>query len=1101
LKRRKPRQLYRFGIYGLTAFLLGLLLLALFHRALLRRFVLPEIERRAGEALGLSVTIGDLEVDLRGSLTLTGLEGKAASPQTGIEQIAFKKAAIGFAPMGLLKGRKDWLERVRLEGPCLRLDLDHELVPSPGGGGAPDRAAGAPPRLPELEVAEGEIEIKTGGKDLLLHGVSASLHGLDLALKVEAASGHWKTPRLKALQYPLVVGARLAEGPDPFRLLRVNRLSLGSRDIVKEARLDLSVPGAVRFSGELPGLGAVVSSGQVASGTLDIEVRADDAPVHSIVALFTDWPCPRGRGTGDFHLLLPLEHEEDWQAESDMEVEDVVWESEGIRAERLWAKVRRGGDLALQGELFALGLEHNGLPAADLTGRFRRELLGKDDARIRVDEAVLYFGEGAVALSGSLRERDLFLEHGFLAVAPSPLSAWKGLEPRLEPWQGWAESRVFFDGLVEEPASYQASGWLSANGVWPSGGDGLDLSLEASLSGCQSRVDLGRLSRCGDEIRFAFSSGAALPLEARFSRLDGAIGGFPFQAVDLREVRAGGSSARMEPSRFKLLGGQMELAFESDLSSGRYAVRLAASDLRVAEILRAYFPDQKPEGVLSSNVTLLGSVDGGPDLEAEIDLRDGGLTAGGKELLGIEVEARVKAQGETMELEALKIRRGRDRVELAASGPAPWEWLAGAGRPAFFEAIYSAELSEVANLPFPGGQLRDVGGRLALEGALRGPLGREGDLMQSLDLDARVKVSSGKLKLYGNIPPLVDIQGELALKNDQILVRGLTGRLWDAKFHIAGQMGMTLPWQEGAGIRSVDLTLAARSALFFRRPELRVRGDVDLRWRGPWEQTLLEGDLKITRAYYLQDVSLTPSRGARLPLQLFSMRGAPLETMRFNVRVKSDRGITIKNNIVSTHATADLALGGTGHEPALSGTLSTDEGAVSFGNAKLALKNSFVEFLPSDPLNPRLQIVMGDTIRDHVVTITITGNLDAPEVLMDSSPPLEREKILVLVTTGLTLDEIEKQGVDRVAATQAALYMGKKIARYFSTGDPTEKSFLDRFSLETESAQSARYEDPIRVEYRVKEDLLFKKDELFLQGERDTYGDYNFNLGIRFELD
>jgi len=88
-----------------------------------------------------------------------------------------------------------------------------------------------------------------------------------------------------------------------------------------------------------------------------------------------------------------------------------------------------------------------------------------------------------------------------------------------------------------------------------------------------------------------------------------------------------------------------------------------------------------------------------------------------------------------------------------------------------------------------------------------------------------------------------------------------------------------------------------------------------------------------------------------------------------------------------------------------------------------------------------------------------------------------------------------------VAAVQAAVYLGRRIARYFSGGDPTEKSFFDRFSLQSESARTARYEDPIRVEFQVVEDVILDQDEVFLQGERDTYGDYNFNVGIRFELE
>jgi hypothetical protein len=174
---------------------------------------------------------------------------------------------------------------------------------------------------------------------------------------------------------------------------------------------------------------------------------------------------------------------------------------------------------------------------------------------------------------------------------------------------------------------------------------------------------------------------------------------------------------------------------------------------------------------------------------------------------------------------------------------------------------------------------------------------------------------------------------------------------------------------------------------------------------------------------------------------------------------------------------------------------------VTLGNAGLNIANAYVEFLEGDPLNPRLSILLEDTIRSYTVTVSITGTLREPEVLLDSSPPLERERILVLISTGMTFDEIEGEGAERVAAVQAAVYLGRRIGRYLSGGDPTEKSFLERFSLESESARSSRYEDPIRVDFQVFEGVVLRKDEIFLQGERDTYGDYNFNVGIRFELE
>src|SRR5262249_45984493 len=156
-------------------------------------------------------------------------------------------------------------------------------------------------------------------------------------------------------------------------------------------------------------------------------------------------------------------------------------------------------------------------------------------------------------------------------------------------------------------------------------------------------------------------------------------------------------------------------------------------------------------------------------------------------------------------------------------------------------------------------------------------------------------------------------------------------------------------------------------------------------------------------------------RGGPRPIELFSLPEPPFSNLRFDLSVRSDREIQIRNNLVSTKASADLHLGGTGKEPLLTGTVSTDEGDVSFWEASLILRSALVEFTASDPMDPKLQIVLGQTIRGYDITVTITGTLAEPEVSMDSSPPLERQKLFVLITTGYTTEEIGEQGAGEVA--------------------------------------------------------------------------------------
>jgi translocation and assembly module TamB len=167
----------------------------------------------------------------------------------------------------------------------------------------------------------------------------------------------------------------------------------------------------------------------------------------------------------------------------------------------------------------------------------------------------------------------------------------------------------------------------------------------------------------------------------------------------------------------------------------------------------------------------------------------------------------------------------------------------------------------------------------------------------------------------------------------------------------------------------------------------------------------------------------------------------------------------------------------------------------------MEIASALLEFSEADALNPRLRISLAQRIRGYDANVLITGSMDAPQVVLMSSPPLPQDAIVLLVMTGMTPAEIDRKGAERVAATQAAMYFGRQLVDEFSPGDPTAESFFDDLTIETESAKREGYYDPLSVEYRVARDLTPAGDEVFLQGERDTYGDYNFHVGIRFQLD
>jgi hypothetical protein len=712
-----------------------------------------------------------------------------------------------------------------------------------------------------------------------------------------------------------------------------------------------------------------------------------------------------------------------------------------------------------------------------------------------------------VDLDGDVREEDFQLEHVKLAMGRAPLGTLSSFLPGIEQLEGNLRGDVFLRGDPRDIERLEASVFLAADGLEVPGIDGeAEASLTTSLSRGRWSIADGLLETCDDRLAFACASNLEDPMAVKFDRIGGSLFGEPFEAREPPLVLLCGGGLAVSPCKWNVLGGEVELDFAWSAGEGP-AGFLRAQGLRAATWARRAIPSWSPQGVVSLEAELHGA-DSAPLAPGWLEMRaivdEGSVRVGTTDVSGLRLEASLEMDGERLAVPSVVVRRGRDELSVHGDFPSLLGLLTDSPGPLPLDARFTVRVSSVAELPLGVGGLRDLDGQVSVAGRLAGIWrGNPAEFFSSLRLEADAEVAGGKLKPHGDFPPISDVRGRLRLEGDTIAVRGMEGRVRDSSFQLQGKAGVSLPWEAGgAGLKGSNLEFRADDVLLVRTSDLRVRGDLDLRWSGTWERPSLAGDVKITRAYYLKDVVLSTSmRGPRRPFHLLAIKEPPFDSLDLDIKLKANRTITIKNNLVNTMATADLRLGGKGSEPVLTGSISTDEGEARFANATLKVRNSLVEFLPADPLNPRLQIALGERIRGYAVSMFIAGTLEEPEVILDSSPPMEREKLLVLITTGLTLDEIEDRGVDRVAATQAALYFGRGLLRHFSGGDPTESSFFDRFSLGVESARSAEYEDPLRVEYRIVEDLLFPKDEVLLQGERDTYGDYNLNVGMRFELD
>jgi hypothetical protein len=1099
--------------------LVALPFVALFFQGpLLRTFVLPRVEVALGELLGLTVTVEAASLDLRGHVLVSGFAAEGPTPRSGFTAVAFDEARVAFSPLGLLEGSDEWLETIEIDAPRIALDFNHDpFLPEmdetpPAEEAEPSAPTAFSLRLPVVKITGGEVSLLQGDENLCVRGLDISLDAGRGRVLVADAHGNWSLPRPDGLEFPLALDLLLADGPQFWKTIDVESVSSGADQLLKDCLVEISDAGIVGLSGDLPSCGVTLLRSEFSPTGISVDCRADRADLHAIAAFFTDAPCPQALGTGDVHFALPLDNLAAWEFEARLEVDGFDWtQNPGhgqLSAPRIELAVRRRAiDRFLRVEAQVFDLKWNDLPPVDATARLRREgiVSGRDSEDwIFLEDLVLEAGALRVQLGGALREKDLYLDDAFLVAAQLPVPALGSFWPDVAAMDGTIDLEAFFHGNLENPASYEATAFLAVHSLESSGLElPMDLSLTAGFGGCEARIDDGDWTMGDNELYFALSSGTELPVNVDFRRLEGFVGEFPFEATELPSFELDEAGVRLHPTVFQLLGGTLTLDADSDFAGGA-SVTMDGQKLALKRLGGLLLPENSPRGIVSFDLDFNSTVLSDeflPDLSLQLSLMEGAFRLGEENITGIEAQLDLVVQEAQVEVRKLSVSRGEEHVNVAATVPVVWQPYPDLDRGAPVSASVEATVADIASVPFLATGFRELAGHVDLKAEIAGTVPPpEDDLWNELEVKGEATLKDGSLKLAGDFPPLSDVQAKIGLEDEEVTLTRFKARMRDSDLTITGQLGMKPPWKRGGGeILNVDVNLEAKQALLIRKPKLRVRGDVDLHWSGAWAASTVGGTVTVTRAYYREDVALTSKKGPSVPWDLFSVKDEPFNKIRLDVAVKSDRGIVVDNNVVSTEASANLQLGGTAFKPVLTGTVSTDGGTVRLGNMSHKLETSIVTFLLADPQNPRLEIRFGSTVRSVDVIVSITGTMNNPEVLMDSSPQLDRHRLLVLATTGYTVEELD-DSPGRSAASIGATYAAYELMRYFASGDPTETSLLDRVSFETESARSPKYEDPIRVEYRVFDNVLTAADSVFLQGERDTYGDYNFNAGMRFEL-
>lgn len=713
-------------------------------------------------------------------------------------------------------------------------------------------------------------------------------------------------------------------------------------------------------------------------------------------------------------------------------------------------------------ELVAAGLVARGHELGNLSVKARADGRG-----IAIEHAEATGPWGTAAGSGVVRGDEASVET--LEIDAGPVHA--GLR---RPFRvAWGD-----DGAVAGVLDFAAlGGSVQGTAAWRDGG-----RLEATLHG--EDIDLALLDR-----RLAGRATGELRIDGDRYEIDASApaAAYDGRAADVRlKVRSGLDGIVVE--RLLLTAGE-KLTIEGTATlpwrfDGRAFERVETAKPSLALEARA-------RGLATAGVAIEGAVASvrgeGRDLKASVRLRD--LSVDGFRVRG-ETWVEVAATPGRIEATAVLERCDLGDAEARAAADRGFDWT----RPDEIRAaLDAAQVTGEIRLRAPdlAAFRRLVPGLAELSGTADGVLALGGRL-KAPSIDGEVHFAGVGMKIEGDVPRLTDGRGDVRFDGRTVRVEAFAGELGYASAGAAGTIDLGAP-----GGPVLDLRLTGRNALVVADPGLRVRADLDLSLAGAPGALRVGGRATITDALYTRASNLL-ARGKRTVsdgMALFSVRRAPLASATLDLEVTADETIRIRAPDLRGDLSCDLRIRGTGEAPAPEGRIFFRDLLVeTHPVAALKVDRGEIRFPPGEPFDPRLDVTAHTRLKGYELEVDLLGRVEDAELRVSSRPSLPQDDAIVLLATGYTREELEREGIGRAAFEKLASFLGAQlVSRLSGPRDPDERTFLDRFRFRVGKNVSRSGDDTIEGEFEASK-------RLFLRVERDRFDEYNGSVVWRIRF-
>ena len=330
--------------------------------------------------------------------------------------------------------------------------------------------------------------------------------------------------------------------------------------------------------------------------------------------------------------------------------------------------------------------------------------------------------------------------------------------------------------------------------------------------------------------------------------------------------------------------------------------------------------------------------------------------------------------------------------------------------------------------------VRSVPAKVKLHATVGGTV--KGPLIESVvDLNA-----SGIDFVSADMPSVRNLRVKLHTHDRKVTLEDISVTLAGGHVRLGGML-------DAANIQDprFELKVEAREALVMRNPTSSVRANAEISCVGSLKAARVSGTVEAVRGRIFQEVDLLPKvtgmiqQGEKLPPPPPStakidqkLALAPiLKDWTFDLKVTTRDPVVIAGNLMNGAISADIALGGTGAAPHLTGFANVDRMVLKLPFSLMKITKGVVTMNPDNPFTPKLDVRGESRVGSNDITLYVYGDASDPKTRFTSSPPLSEADIVTLLGTGMTLGGDNAQMASEAMTRAAFLVIAETYRKIF----------------------------------------------------------------------